>query len=123
MFRLEKFSAFLKLLYLGNVSRLFENEVQELTHSTYNQVKPRVMYAPKRDLRLELNNPISHPEKIVLFTNFIPFAKKGYIGQASRHLKTRLNEHIPKCILKFIKEKTNNKTKAVVNDTKRSLIT
>ena len=38
------------------------------------------------------------------------------------HLKMGLNKHILKCILKFIVEKTKNKTKAVVNTTKRSLI-
>ena len=42
--------------------------------------------------------------------------------QTSRHLRTRLNEHIPKCILRFIDEKTKIKTKAVVNATKRSSI-
>ena len=46
------------------------------------------------------------------FTNFIASAKEVKIcivciGQTSRHLKTR--EHIPKFVLKFIKEKTNNK--------------
>ena len=40
----------------------------------------------------------------------------------SRHLKTRLNEHVPKCILKFIDKKTKIKTKAVVNATKKSSI-
>ena len=59
--------------------------------------------------------------KIVLLTNLIPSAKR-YIGQTSRHLKTRVNEHIPKCVLNFIKKKTNNKTKAVINVTKRSSI-
>ena len=39
-----------------------------------------------------------------------------------RHLKTKLNEHKPKCILKFIDKKTKTKTKTVVNATKRSLI-
>ena len=37
-------------------------------------------------------------------------------------MRTRLNEHIPKCILRFIDEKTKIKTKAVVNATKRSSI-
>ena len=31
----------------------------------------------------------------------------------------RVNEHIPKCVLKFLKEKTNKKTKAVINATQR----
>ena len=48
--------------------------------------------------------------------------KKNYIGQTSRHLKTRISEHIPKCILRFIDEKAKNKTNAVLNATKRSSI-
>ena len=34
----------------------------------------------------------------------------------------RVNEHITKCELNFIKYKTNNKTKAVINATQRSSI-
>ena len=37
-------------------------------------------------------------------------------------ISSRLNEHIPKCILRFIDDKTKIKTKAVVNATKRSSI-
>ena len=57
----------------------------------------------------------------MLFTSLIVL-QKIYIGQTSRHLKTRLNERIPKCILKFIEEKIKNMTIAVVNTTKRSSI-
>ena len=62
---INKFSAVLKLPYLGIVSKLFEKKVQELTQSTYNQVKHLKTF---------------------------------------RHLKTRVNEHIPKCVLNLIKE-------------------
>ena len=37
-------------------------------------------------------------------------------------MKTWLNEHVPKCILKFIDEYTKIKTKAVENATKKSSI-
>ena len=71
---------------------------------------------------MELKDPVSHLDKSCIIYKFNCFCEKSYIGQTSRHLKTRVNEHIPKCVLNFIKEKTNNKTKAVLNATKRSSI-
>ena len=122
MFGPEKFPAVLKLPYLGNASRLFERKVQELIQSTYNQVKPRIIFVSKPILRLELKDPIPHLNKSCIIYKFNCFCGKSYIGQTSRHFKTRVNEHIPKCILKFIDEKTKNKTKTVVNASKRSSI-
>ena len=106
MIEREKLSLVLKLPYLGNVSYLFEKKVQQLTQSTYNQVKPRVIFVSKPVLRLELKNPISHLDKSCIIYKFNCFCEKSYIGQTSRHLKTRVNEHIPKFVLNFIKEKT-----------------
>ena len=96
--------------------------MQELVQSTYNQVKLRIIFDSKPIMSLELKDPIPHLNKSCIIYKFNCFCDKSYIGQTSRHLKTRLNEHIPKCILKFIDEKTKIKTKAVVNATKRSSI-
>ena len=63
MFGPQKFSAVLELPYLGNVSRLFKKKVQELTQSTYNQVKPSIVFVPKPVLRLELKDPVSYLDK------------------------------------------------------------
>ena len=118
----EKFPSVLRLPYLGNVSSLFEKEEQELLQLTYNQVKPRVIFVSEPVLRLELEDPISYLDKSRIIYKFNYFCETSYIGQTSRHLKTRVNEHIPKCVLNFIKEKTNNKTKTVINATNRSSI-
>ena len=64
----------------------------------------------------------SPQHKLARFFNILLHWEKSYIEQTSRHLKTRLNEHIPKCKIKFIIENTNNKINAVVNATKRSSI-
>ena len=50
------------------------------------------------------------------------FCEKSYIGQTSRHLKTRLKEHVPKCVEIFIEGKVNIKSLALINATKRSSI-
>ena len=111
LFRPEKFPAVLKLPYLGNVSRLFEKKVKDLTQSTYNQVQPRIIFVSKPNLRLAIKYPIPHLDKSCIIYKFNCFCEKSYIGQTSRHLKTRISEHIPKFILKFIDEKAKNKRK------------
>ena len=45
-----------------------------------------------------------------------------FIGQTSRHLKTRINEHVSKCMELYIKEKTNKNSIAVINAVKKSAI-
>ena len=96
--------------------------MQELVQTTYNQVKPRIIFVSKPILSLELKYPISHLNKICISYKFNCFCEKIYIGQTSRNLKTRLNEHVPKRILKFLDKKIKIKTKTVVNATKKSSI-
>ena len=81
MFGPEKHSAVLKLPYLGNVSYLLEKKVQELTQSTYNQVKPRVIFVSKPVLRLELKDPISHLDKSCIIYKFNCFCEKSYMDK------------------------------------------
>ena len=85
--------------------------MQELTQSTYNRVKLWVIFVSKPVLRLELKDQTSYLDKSCIINKFNRFCEKSFTGQRSRHLKTRVNELIPKCVLKFIKEKTFNKTK------------
>ena len=122
LFGPDKFPAVLKLPYLGNVSRLFEKKVQELTQLTYNQVKSRVILVSKPVHRLELKDQISYLDKSYIIYKFNCFCQRSFIRRKSRHLKTRANKHITKCVLKFKKETTTNKTKYVINATKSSSI-
>ena len=114
----KKFPAVFKLPYQGNASRLFERKVQEIVQKNYNLVKPRIIFF-KPIISLELKDPIPNLNKSCIIYKINCFCEKSYIGQTSRHLKIRLNEHIPKCILKFIDEKTKIKMKVVVNAIKR----
>ena len=104
---------------MGNASRLFERKVQELVQKNYNKVEPKITFVSKPILSLELKDLISLLNKSCIIYKINCFCEKSYIGQTSRHLKIRLNEHIPKCILKFIDEKTKIKMKVVVNAIKR----
>ena len=90
----EKFSAVLKLSYLGNVSSLLEKKVQELTQSTCNQVKPSAIFVSKPALRLELKDPLSYLDISCTIYKFNCFFKRSFIGQTPRHLKMRVNELI-----------------------------
>ena len=86
---------------MGNDSRLFEKKVQEIVQKNYNQVKPRIIFVSKPVISLKLKDPIPTLNKSCIIYKFNCFCGISYIGQTSRHLKTRLNEHLPKCILKF----------------------
>ena len=43
---------------------------------------------------------------IAFVTKAIKFVIKSYIGQTSGHLKNRIKEHLPTCVVKFIEKKT-----------------
>ena len=120
LFGPDKFPAVLKLPYFGKISHLLEKKVQDLTQSTYNQIKPRVVFVSNPVLRLELKDPIPNLDKSCVVYRFICFCERSYISQTSRHLKTRVEDHLPKCILNFMTEKTRIKTKTVINAAKRS---
>ena len=122
LFGPDKFSAVLKLPYLGKISQLFEKKIQDLTQLTFNHIKPRVVFVSKPVLSLQLKDPIPYLDKSCIIYKFNCFCERSYIGQTSRHFKTRIREHLPKCVTNFMKEKTNNKTKAVINAAKRSSI-
>jgi len=46
----------------------------------------------------------------------------SYIGQTSRHLETRIKEHVPKCVKDHIKNQPKKMSNATLNATKRSSI-
>ena len=64
--------------------------------------------------------PDTKPSCIVY--KFNCFCDKSYIGQTSRHLKTRIKEHLPTCVLKFMIKKPKNMTTTTENATKRSSV-
>ena len=56
-----------------------------------------------KDPRLDLN-------KSCIVHKFNCFCERSYIRQTSRHFKTRIKEHLPAYVFKFIEEKPEIKT-------------
>ena len=50
------------------------------------------------------------------------FCDKSYIGQTSRHSKTRIKEYLPTCVIKLIEKEPKIITIATENATKRSSV-
>ena len=86
------------------------------------KLRLKVILVSKPVHRLELKDQISYLDKSCIIYKFNCFCQRSFIRRKSRHLKTRANKHITKCVLKFKKETTTNKTKYVINATKSSSI-
>ena len=61
-------------------------------------------------------------EKSFVVYNFKCYCGSSYIGQSSRHLKTRIKENVPKCITSYISDRKDKKNAAVKNAMKKSSI-
>ena len=118
----QKWHVILKLPFIGKKSHIFEKKLKLMTESLYSAVTPRVIFVSKPVLKIELKDPISHMEKSCVVYSFNCFCERSYIGQTSRHLRTRMKEHIPKCVREFIEGKTNIKSVALMNATRKSSI-
>ena len=79
--------------------------MQELIQSTYNEVKPKVILVSKPDLRLGIKDLISYLDKRCIIYKFNCFCERSYTRQTSRHLKMKVDEQIPRCILMFTKKR------------------
>ena len=69
-----------------------------------------------------MKDPIPDLNKSCIVYEFNCFCERSYIGQTSRHFKTRIKEHLPAYVLKFIEEEPQIKTTATKNAAKRSSI-
>ena len=71
---------------------------------------------------MQLKDPIPNLDKSCIVYKFNCFCDKSYIGQTSRHFKTRIKEHLPACVLKFIEKEPEIMTTATKNVIKRSSV-
>ena len=112
----------LKLPFIGKKLHIFEKKIKLMTESIYSAITPRIIFVSKPVLKIELKDPIPFMEKSCVVYRYNCFCERSYIGQISRHLRTRIKEHVPKCVKDFIEGKNNNKTKALINATRKSAI-
>ena len=97
---------------ISKKSRVFESKVKDLIKTSYNQVCPRAIFISKPLLKGQLKDPIPDQDKSCIVYKFNCSCEKSYIGQTSRNLKTRIKEHLPACVLKFIEKEPEIKTTA-----------
>ena len=118
----QKRHVILKLPFMGNKVHIFEKKIKSMTESIYYAITPRIVFVSKPVLKIELKDPIPFMEKSCVVYRYNCFCKRSYIGQTSRHLRTRIKEHVPKCVRDFVEGKNNKKTKALINATRKSAI-
>ena len=88
----------LELPYIDNKSHIIEIKIKELKRKTYNTVNPRRIFISQQELVPRGTYLIQQKGKIFVVYKFECYSDNSYIGQTSRHLKTRIKEHVPKCV-------------------------
>ena len=118
----DKCPILLKLPYIGVESKLIEKKIVDITSKTYHAVNPRVLFMSKPILQRSGKDLMTPQEKSLVVYKFKCCCDSSYIGQTSRHLITRIKEHVPKCITSYIKDEKDEKSIAVENAIKKSAI-
>ena len=99
------YSLFFHLTYVGSGSKLIEKKIVEMANRTYFSVNPRILVTSKPILQRSGKDPMLPEEKSPVVYKFKCYCKSSDIGKTSRHLKTRIKEHVPKCIISHISDK------------------
>ena len=108
--------------YIRVKSKLFENNLKDITENTYFAAKPRIIFKLNPLISLAGKDQLSkHHNSGVVYT-FKCYCGSSYIDQTSRHLQTRINEQIPKCIKNYIKNPVIPISIATTNAIKRPAI-
>ena len=71
---------------------------------------------------MQLKDPIRNHDKSCIVYKFNCFCDKSYISQTSRHLKTKIKEHLPTFVVKFMEKEPKSMTIAPENASKRSSV-
>ena len=92
----------LRLPYIGNVSNKYVKVVKDAVAECYGSLKLRVILTSRGILPAARKDvlPIDMTSNVVY--RFACHCNKWYIGSTSRRLRTRINEHVPKCVRDLI---------------------
>ena len=88
----------LRLPYIGKVSTKYIKATQDAVSSCYPDVKVRAVLASRRILPPSRKDVLPIHMNSNIIYKFVCHCDKWYIGSTSRRLKTRLSEHVPKCV-------------------------
>ena len=98
-----------KTFNIGVKSKLIKKKIVDITSKTYHAVNLRVLFMSKPILQRSGKDLMTPKEKSLVVYKFKCCCDSSYIGQTSRHLTTRIKEHVPKCITSYIKDKKDEK--------------
>ena len=89
---------YLKLPWIGNISRKFEKQVKSNIQNCFRAVDPRVILQTRKILPLIYKDtvPITHQSMVVY--QYVCHCDCRYVGLTSLRLQDRINQHIPKSI-------------------------
>ena len=91
-----------------------------MTEKVYFAAKPRVIFTSSSVLSSKGN--ISNKEISCVVYTFECCCSDSYIGQTPRHLKTRIKEHVLKCVREYIKNQSKTISIATLNAMNKSSI-
>ena len=94
----EKCSVLLILLYIGVKSNQIERDIKNMMEKVYRASNPRVIFTLAAVLNPYSKDLISYKHKNCVVYTYECCCSNSYIGQTSRHLETRIKEHVPKCV-------------------------
>ena len=110
------------LPYASEKLTQIEENLKKLTEKVYRAAKLTVIFASSFVLSPKGKNLISNKHKSCMVYTFEYWFSNSYIGQTSRHLETRIIEHIPKCVSSHISNQPKTISTATSNTLKRSSI-
>ena len=73
-------------------------------------INPRIVFTSKPTLQRSGKDPMLPEEKSLVVNKFKCYCESSYIGKTCLCLKTRIKEHVPKCVISHISNKKQSVT-------------
>ena len=108
--------------YIGSQSTSFERAIRRITEKVYHSVKPPVIFKSHPILTPTGKDLIINKNSSSVVYTFQCCCEINYIDQTSRHLITRIKQHVPKCVENFIQNPVELKSTAIKKAMNRSVI-
>ena len=91
-------SVILRLPYIGNVSNKFVKTIRDAVSECYQDVALRIVLSSPAILPTSRKDVLPTHMKNNVVYKFACHCNKWYVGSTTRRLKTRIAEHVPRCV-------------------------
>ena len=97
-----RFPLFIKLPFIGKPSYRFERAIVDCVSKCFPTVSAKVVFSSKPILpKMYKDRLPTHLSQNIVY-EYSCFCSKKYVGETSRTLKTRMTEHVPKCLRDYM---------------------